>query len=196
MLPSLANTRAFFVVEEGVYFIPAPDADKRTSIRFLEFSSGKIRDVAPIEKAVGWGLSVFPVARGLPRTILYTQVDQDGNDLMSIENLRAVAVKPLLASLMLVLLARNARSQVLYGSVVGAVTDPSGSAIPAVVVTMSRTIERLRTRSSNRRCGTLFDHRSASRRLRSAHVETRVPNLSADRHRDHDEHGNARERQA
>jgi Tol biopolymer transport system component/DNA-binding winged helix-turn-helix (wHTH) protein len=88
VLPSLANTRAFFVVDEGVYFIPAPDADKRTSIRFLEFSSGKIRDVAPIEKAAGWGLSVFPIARGLPRTIIYSQVDQDGNDLMLIQNLR------------------------------------------------------------------------------------------------------------
>ena len=88
VLPSLVNTRAFFVVEEGVYFIPAPDADKRTSIRFLEFSSDKIRDVAPIEKAAGWGLSVFPVARGPARTILYSQVDQDGNDLMLIENLR------------------------------------------------------------------------------------------------------------
>jgi Tol biopolymer transport system component/DNA-binding winged helix-turn-helix (wHTH) protein len=88
VLPSLVNTRAFFVVEDGVYFIPAPDADKHTSIRFLEFSNGKIRDVAPIEKTAGWGLSVFPLARGLPRTILYTQVDQDGNDLMLIQNLR------------------------------------------------------------------------------------------------------------
>jgi Tol biopolymer transport system component/DNA-binding winged helix-turn-helix (wHTH) protein len=90
VLPSLVNTRAFFVVEEGVYFIPAPGADKRTSIRFLEFSSGTIRDVAPIEKAAGWGLSVFPIARGLPRTILYSQVDQDGNDLMLIQNLRGL----------------------------------------------------------------------------------------------------------
>jgi Tol biopolymer transport system component len=88
LLPSLANTRAFFVVEGGVYFIPAPEADKHTSIRFLEFSSGKIREVVRIEKPVGWGLSVFPIARGLPRTILYSQVDQDSNDLMLIQNLR------------------------------------------------------------------------------------------------------------
>jgi Tol biopolymer transport system component len=88
VLPSLVNTRAFFVVEEGVYFIPAPDADNRTSIRFLEFSSGKIREVAPLEKAASWGLSVFPIERGRPRTILYSQVDQDGNDLMLIQNLR------------------------------------------------------------------------------------------------------------
>jgi hypothetical protein len=47
VLPSLVNTRAFFVVEEGVYFIPAPGAEKRTSIQFLEFSSGKIGHVAP-----------------------------------------------------------------------------------------------------------------------------------------------------
>lgn len=89
VLPSLVNTRAFFVVEEGVYFIPAPEDDKRTSIRFRAFSSGKIREVTPIEKTPGWGLSVFPIARGLPRTILYTQLDQEGNDLMLIPNLQA-----------------------------------------------------------------------------------------------------------
>jgi hypothetical protein len=88
VLASLANPRAFFVVEEGVYFTPAPEADNRTSIRFLEFSSGKIREVAPIEKKLDSGLSVFPIARDLPRTILYSQVDQDGDDLMLIQNLR------------------------------------------------------------------------------------------------------------
>jgi hypothetical protein len=48
-------------------------------------------------------------------------------------------MKPLLAGLMLVTLARNAGSQVIYGSVVGAVTDLSGSAIPAVAVTVTDT---------------------------------------------------------
>jgi hypothetical protein len=46
-------------------------------------------------------------------------------------------VKPLLAGLTLTLLAHGAPSQVLYGSVVGAVTDPNGSTIPAVVVTIT-----------------------------------------------------------
>jgi hypothetical protein len=46
-------------------------------------------------------------------------------------------VKPLLAGLTLTLLAHNAPSQVLYGSVVGTVTDPSGSTIPAVAVTIT-----------------------------------------------------------
>ena len=46
-------------------------------------------------------------------------------------------MKPLLAGLTLTLLAHNAPSQVLYGSVVGTVTDPSGSTIPAVAVTIT-----------------------------------------------------------
>jgi Tol biopolymer transport system component len=87
VLESLANSRAFFVVEEGIYFVPAPDANKRTALRFLDFDSGKARDVVPIQKRVGFGISVFPLSRGVPRTILWGQVDQDGSDLMSIENL-------------------------------------------------------------------------------------------------------------
>jgi hypothetical protein len=43
-------------------------------------------------------------------------------------------VKPLLSGLTRTLLAHNSPTQVLYGSVVGAVTDPSGSTIPAAAV--------------------------------------------------------------
>lgn len=64
-----------------------------------------------IEKSVGVGLSIFPLARGLTRTILYGRADQEGKDLMWIENLRGVEVKPLPAGLIPVILARSAPSQ-------------------------------------------------------------------------------------
>jgi len=89
ILPSLANVRAFCVVEAGIYFIPAADSKKHSVIRFLDFSGSHYRDVSPITKTVGYGISVFPATRSFPRTILYGQVDQDGSDLMLLDDLRA-----------------------------------------------------------------------------------------------------------
>jgi hypothetical protein len=80
VLPSVV-WRAFSPVKEGVYFIPGPGADLKFSIQFLSFATGKVKTVAPIGPP--WeGLSVSPDGRSL----LFTQFDEGGSDLMLVEN--------------------------------------------------------------------------------------------------------------
>ena len=75
--------RAFFPVEDGIYFIPDPGIDGKSSLQFLSFATGKVKMVAPILRPRE-GLSVSPDSR----SILYTQLDEVGSDLMLVENFR------------------------------------------------------------------------------------------------------------
>ncbi len=86
VLPALGGPEGscFAVVERGIYFIPPPNPDHTYSIQFLEFASGKITSIATIDKPVSFGLTVSPDGRSL----LYAQVDQQGRDLMLVENFR------------------------------------------------------------------------------------------------------------
>ena len=47
VLPSVVG-RAFSLVKEGIYFIPEPGTDGKSSIQFLSFATGKVKTVAPI----------------------------------------------------------------------------------------------------------------------------------------------------
>jgi Tol biopolymer transport system component len=77
------NWRAFFLVNDGIYFIPEPGADGKSSIQFLNIATGKVKTVAPISYPVE-GVSVSPDGRSL----LFTQTDEAGSDLMLVENFR------------------------------------------------------------------------------------------------------------
>ena len=81
MLPSVLN-RAFSLVNEGIYFIPAPGTDGKSSIQFLSFATAKVKTVAPISGLPSEGLSVSPDGRSL----LFSQWDELGSDLMLVEN--------------------------------------------------------------------------------------------------------------
>jgi hypothetical protein len=83
VLPSVFRS-AFSVVNDGIYFIPEPGADGKYSIQFLSFATGKVKTVVPIPGQVSYGLSVSPDGR----SILYTQNDEAGSDLMLVENFR------------------------------------------------------------------------------------------------------------
>jgi dipeptidyl aminopeptidase/acylaminoacyl peptidase len=74
----------FAVTGTGVYFIPAAGTPHRYSIRLLRFSTGKVEQVLALEKSPGLGLTVAPNERWL----LYAQYDQEGSDLMLLENFR------------------------------------------------------------------------------------------------------------
>ena len=81
VLPSVA-ARAFSLVNDGIYFIPAPGADGKSSIKFLSFATATIRTVAPLSGPPGEGLCASPDGR----SILFSQLDQAGSDLMLVEN--------------------------------------------------------------------------------------------------------------
>jgi Tol biopolymer transport system component len=80
VLPSVA-WRSFCLVNEGIYFVPEPGADRKSSIQFLTFATGKVKTVAPI-LGPSRGLSVSPDGRSL----LFSQIDEAGTDLMLVEN--------------------------------------------------------------------------------------------------------------
>jgi len=77
-----AHSQSFSVTDQGIYFIKGPAAS--ASIYFLRFSTGAIRTIYSIPKPVFFGFSVSPDGR----SILYTQIDQQGSDLMLVENFR------------------------------------------------------------------------------------------------------------
>jgi Tol biopolymer transport system component len=81
VLPSVVN-RAFFLVKDGIYFIPEPGIDRKSSIHFLSFATGKVKTLAPMSGPPGEGLSVSPDGQSL----LFSQQDEAGSDLMLVEN--------------------------------------------------------------------------------------------------------------
>ena len=72
------------LVEDGIYFVPLPQGDRKSgySIQFLNTTTGKIQRVASIGKAP-WGLTVSADRR----SILYGQIDETDN-LMLVDNFR------------------------------------------------------------------------------------------------------------
>ena len=83
VLPSVV-WRAFSLVDDGIYFIPDPGANGKSSIQFLTFATGTVKTVAPIPRPSFYGMTVSPDRRYL----LYTQVDGVGSDLILVENFR------------------------------------------------------------------------------------------------------------
>jgi eukaryotic-like serine/threonine-protein kinase len=76
--------RNFSVTKDGVYFVFQPDSKGHYVIRLLKTSTGEIQTIASIENPVRNGLSVSPDGRW----ILYPKLDQEGSDLMLVENFR------------------------------------------------------------------------------------------------------------
>ena len=68
----------------GIYYFSLFDKQGHSDIRLYEFSTGKITKIVTIERKPDWDLSVSPDGR----TILYSQVDENGSDLMLVENFR------------------------------------------------------------------------------------------------------------
>ena len=73
--------RAFAITKDGVYYIPAPDHDGATSIRFRS-NDGAETNLFEIGMPVSWGLSVHPDGK----RFLYSQYDRNGSDLVLIDN--------------------------------------------------------------------------------------------------------------
>jgi Tol biopolymer transport system component len=81
------DKQAFAIVSEGIYFIARPDSAGRYSIQFFDFARKSIRSIFTIESKMDPYLSVLSVSPN-GRWILYSQIDQEGSDLMLVENFR------------------------------------------------------------------------------------------------------------
>ena len=81
VLPSVFF-REFSLVKDGIYFIPGRGPDRKSSIQFLNFATGKVRVIAAMSGPPDEGLSVSPDGRYL----LFNQADESGSDLMLVVN--------------------------------------------------------------------------------------------------------------
>lgn len=78
--------RYWAVTEQGLYFATA-EAPARPVLEFFNFATGRITPVATLDKQIHggiWGMTVSPDGR----SILYSQYDQRGSDIMVMENFR------------------------------------------------------------------------------------------------------------
>ena len=83
VLPAIID-RAFELAGNGIYYVPAPGPDGRFTIQFLDWRTGVSRLVTPILKPMTRCLSLTPDGSSL----LYSQFDRWGHDLMLVENFR------------------------------------------------------------------------------------------------------------
>jgi len=72
------------VGKQGIYFFTTPDGQGRSDICLYKFATGKIGKILTIERNVGYRIAVSPD----DRAILYAQYDQEGSDIMLVENFR------------------------------------------------------------------------------------------------------------
>jgi eukaryotic-like serine/threonine-protein kinase len=82
VLDSTSCDSPFVVSEQGIYFVTPRDKRNRNDISHYDFSSRATRKIVPVEEAAGFAVSPDG------RTILWTQFDQSGSDLMLVENFR------------------------------------------------------------------------------------------------------------
>jgi Tol biopolymer transport system component len=84
VLDSVNRSTVWTVGSKGIYFFSAVYDKGRNDLCLFEFATAKIRKLLAVERKVAWGLTVSPDGR----SILYTQVDEVGSDLMLVENFR------------------------------------------------------------------------------------------------------------
>jgi eukaryotic-like serine/threonine-protein kinase len=85
VLEDLSNYRNLAILESGLVFVPNRNT---SSLQFLGFATGKITPLANFDRPIAFnaqgGLAVAPDGR----SILYTQFEQAGSELMLVENFR------------------------------------------------------------------------------------------------------------
>jgi len=84
VLDSTHPEAGWTVGEQGIYFFTPQDAKGRSDICLYRFATGQTSRILTIERDAYYRIAVSPDER----TILYTQFDQAGSDLMLVENFR------------------------------------------------------------------------------------------------------------
>jgi Tol biopolymer transport system component len=83
VLEAIAPMGKWTVGPDGIYFLTVPDEKGYMDLSVYEFATGKTRKIRTMGRPVG-DMAVSPDGR----TILYTQLDEAGSDLMLVENFR------------------------------------------------------------------------------------------------------------
>ncbi len=84
ILDSVNPSTLWTIAPDGIYHFSVADDKGHSELRLYEFTTGKVRELLTIERSLSYGLSISPDGR----TILYTQLDEVGSDLMLVENFR------------------------------------------------------------------------------------------------------------
>jgi Tol biopolymer transport system component len=74
----------YAVTDKGIYFTPDATRDRSASVQYLDFATGIATAIVKIQKPLDLGITVSPDGR----TLLYTQIDRAGRNLMLVENFR------------------------------------------------------------------------------------------------------------
>jgi eukaryotic-like serine/threonine-protein kinase len=74
----------FAVQDRGIYFTPPRGASGESAVQFLDFSTGAIKTIYPIDKTIDLGLTVSPDGH----YVLWSQIDHVGSNLMLVESFR------------------------------------------------------------------------------------------------------------
>ncbi|HEY7211167.1 MAG TPA: hypothetical protein VH477_12900, partial [Bryobacteraceae bacterium] len=74
----------FEVVERGIYFIPGWRDEPHSTIKFLDFATGRTTSVADLTGFAAYGFSLSPDRR----SILYSQYEPPASDLWIVEHFR------------------------------------------------------------------------------------------------------------
>src|SRR4029450_5687731 len=84
VLDSVHPQTRWTVRQEGIYYLSAPDANGASDLCLFEFVSGKIKKLlrAPQKMTESGDVAISPDGR----TVLYSQADEAGSDLMLVEN--------------------------------------------------------------------------------------------------------------
>jgi hypothetical protein len=70
--------------QRGIYFFSLADKQGHSDVRVYDFATGKIKKLGTIDRDIGYAITVSRDEQ----TILYTQHDEDGSNLMMVENFR------------------------------------------------------------------------------------------------------------
>jgi len=83
VLQAVVN-RAFLPTATGIYFFTSGGRNRPYTLQFLEFKTDRIETIAQTSKPVQSGLTISPDGK----ILLYSQVDQNGSEIMLAENFR------------------------------------------------------------------------------------------------------------
>jgi Tol biopolymer transport system component len=81
---AVANGWSVAAGRRGIYFIGKTTSGEGPPIQYLSFETGKILTLIKLERAAGYGLAVSPDEK----TLLYSQLDSAGSDVMAVDNFR------------------------------------------------------------------------------------------------------------